>query len=180
MDTQPATQPATLADVIAAHGVSVRAEFVPFSKSRNAKEKHRSLNWRVTLVHNGRDIITTDYSAGEGHCPSYKQNQRRTLDVDEALRHETEKGAAWMVRRSYQVGGKPILPDAASVVASLLLDSSVLDASSFEEWAEDLGHDPDSRAHEKIYRACLVVALKVRNNLPAATLAALTEAARDF
>lgn len=59
-------------DTVSRLGLTIRAEFVPFSRSRNAKEKTPSLNWSVTLVRDGRDILTTDYSAGMGHCPSYQ------------------------------------------------------------------------------------------------------------
>lgn len=66
------TEQATItpADAIAALGLTVEAVFIPFSLSRNKGEKHRTLNWRVTLKRNGREIMTTDYSAGEGHCPA--------------------------------------------------------------------------------------------------------------
>ncbi len=62
---------------IEAHGITVKAEFVPFSKSRNATRTDtdgkpwKSLNWKVTLQRNGRDILTTDYGAGVAHCPGY-------------------------------------------------------------------------------------------------------------
>lgn len=75
---------ATAQAAIDALGLKIRAEFVPFSASRNRDEKNDkgkprySLNWRVTLVRihgpdneAGRDILTTDYSAGIGHCPGY-------------------------------------------------------------------------------------------------------------
>lgn len=58
------------------HGITVRAAFVPFSQSRNAKPDPKpgdlSLNWKVTLLKDGREVLTTDYQAGIGHAPSYK------------------------------------------------------------------------------------------------------------
>lgn len=60
------------------HGLTIKAEFVPFSKSRNATTKTidgkpwMSLNWKVTLQRNGRDVVTTDYGAGVANCPGYQ------------------------------------------------------------------------------------------------------------
>lgn len=57
-------------------------------------------------------------------------------------------------------------PTAADVLSSLLLDAtSVENAGSFEEWARDLGYDPDSRKAEKIYRACERTVPKLRRFL---------------
>jgi hypothetical protein len=60
------------------HGITIKSEFVPFSKSRNASRADnngkpwKSLNWKVTLQRGGRDILTTDYGAGVAHCPGYQ------------------------------------------------------------------------------------------------------------
>jgi hypothetical protein len=44
-------------------------------------------------------------------------------------------------------------PTSGDVLASLLSDASTHDnSSSFEDWAADLGLDPDSRAAERTYR----------------------------
>ena len=54
-------------------------------------------------------------------------------------------------------------PDAADVLACLLSDvRGVEDARSFEDWASDLGFDPDSRTAEKCFRVCLRLSPKVR------------------
>lgn len=46
-------------------------------------------------------------------------------------------------------------PDTATVLNCLISDAgSVEDASSFAEWASELGYDPDSRKAEKIFKAC--------------------------
>jgi hypothetical protein len=60
------------AAAIAALGLTVDAVFVPFSRSRNKAEARHSLNWKVTVRRNGRDVLTCDYGAGTGHCPGYK------------------------------------------------------------------------------------------------------------
>ncbi|MEL4071693.1 hypothetical protein WKW50_16230 [Ochrobactrum sp. GPK 3] len=168
------------------HGISIKAEFVPFSRSRNAandpgnKPGSRSLNWKVTLVKDGRDIITTDYSAGCGHCPSYKQNARWTLGYTNLIVFETEHGfaaknAPWGIAK-----GKPLLPDTLGVIHSLITDSDVLDCSGFEHWAADFGYDTDSRKAESIYRACIEIALQVRNGLGDKAFREVQEASRDY
>lgn len=180
----------TLAECIARLGLTVSAEFVPFSQSRNAKPDarpgERSLNWRVTLKHNGRDVLTTDYSAGIGHCPAYKASARRLGNANSLLRAqfiewETENGKESHTNEFQRPYGiKPILPDSSDVIYSLVSDSDVLDCSTFEEWAGNLGYDPDSRKAEAIYRACLEIALKLRNSIGDAELSALREAAQDY
>lgn len=54
-------------------GLDARFKFVPFSRSRNAKEERLTLNWRVTVTCNGREVLFTDYSAGVAHCPGYRR-----------------------------------------------------------------------------------------------------------
>ena len=147
---------------MAENKVTIESEFVPWSQSRNKSEKHRSLNWRIKLLHADRTILETDYSAGIAHCPSYRQG-RQTADVE----RETETG-------------RRIAPDACDVIASLSMDSSVLDCSSFEEWAGEFGYDVDSRKAESIYRACLEIALKLRNGLGEEGLRALQIATQDY
>ena len=115
---------------MAENKVTIESEFVPWSQSRNKGEKHRSLNWRIRLLHAGRTILETDYSAGVAHCPSYRQGGR-TVDVE----RETETG-------------RRIAPDACDVIASLSMDSRVLDCSSFEEWAGE-----DTLIPEKLNRS---------------------------
>lgn len=44
-------------------------------------------------------------------------------------------------------------PEAVGVLECLLSDSDV-DNYDFEEWARNLGYDPDSRKAEKTYKAC--------------------------
>lgn len=178
MDDKP--QPATLEATLARHGVTMTAQFVPWSKSRNKDQKddrgnrRMSLNWLVTIFANGAPVLTTDYMAGEGHCPSYKQNAFRSMDYDRALQHECETG------RASTVSGKPILPSLADVMHSLLLDASAIDCATYEDWAADFGYDADSRKGEAMYRACLDHALRLRRALGDAILQQLREAAEGF
>jgi hypothetical protein len=171
----------TLQTAIDSLGLTIRSEFVPWSRSRNAKQKDRSLNWRVTLVRDGRDVLTTDYSAGIGHCPSYRNipGSVHSLDKAAAIDLETELGKEQRGKLSLY-SGNPILPDTCDVVYSLVQDADVLNHSRFEEWASNLGYNPNSRAAEAIYRTSLEIALALRNSIGDAGLAKLSEACREF
>jgi hypothetical protein len=156
-------------------GLKVTYTFVPFSKSRNSKDKVPSLNWKVSLFLKDKCVLTADYSAGQGHCPSYSQN--RTIYVDEAVRFECEKGHQHL---GSNLKGKPILPKMEDVLSSLILDAEVLNYSTFEEWADNMGYNPDSRKHETIYIACLKMGLKLRNGLGDEIIKQLQELLQDY
>ena len=180
-------------DFIAEYKLRMKAEFIPFSQSRNRKEKSPSLNWRVTILRDGREVLTTDYGAGYGHCPAYKAAvpnsingsavyKRQIKEQAIALECETGKPSKYGFSGDvYVMTGRPtILPSLPDVLYSLVVDASVLDHSSFEDWASDFGYDTDSRAAEKIYRACLEIALKLRAALGEAGLQAAQRAFQDY
>jgi hypothetical protein len=197
-DTATATTPAEMIrNAATALGLTMSAVFVPFSLSRNAVAKDgqekpwRSLNWRVTLERNGRPFITTDYSAGEGNAPSYNAKMPRAYQYGNEKRFRAD-AIAWEIENGFAArvsfgGGfiaadrkKPLMPSIEDVLSSLVLDSSVLDSAGFEDWASDLGYDPDSRTAETIYRACLETALKLRAAIGEAGIEALRIAGEDY
>lgn len=166
-------------------GVTMTATFVPWSESRsykrNASVSEHSLNWKITLKRDDREILTTGYSAGIGHAPSYKQG-RLTLERESMLAHETEQGT--QARSASSLGvitrGKPIVPNICDVVACLVSDASAIDCRSFEDWASDFGYDTDSRSAEATYRACLETGLALRSALGNAGFVALQTACQDY
>jgi hypothetical protein len=188
-------------------GLTMTATFVPFSQSRNAKpadsmlassspqgletKPWSSLNWRVTLHLDGRAILETDYSQGEGHAPAYKLKTDGTRYGEslkaKAIAAEIETGRVHlfgegvMYRDGIRDTRKPIdPPPLADVLYSLASDASVLDAGGFEAWAEDLGYSTDSRKAEASYRACLEIALKLRAAIGEEGLTALREASEGY
>lgn len=68
-----------------------------------------------------------------------------------------------------------IKPTTADIFSCLALDASAIDHPSFEDWASEFGYGEDSRAGEKIYRACLATGLKLRAALGDAVLTELRE-----
>lgn len=174
------TPRAVVARAMAKLKLTVESEFIPFSKSRNKADKHPSLNWRVTVKRDGREVLTTLYSAGSAHCPANKQKD--PYYKREGIVWECENGRRANVLPSVGVTGgsikNRIMPDAADVIVSLVLDSDVMDSGTFEEWARNCGYEPDSRNAESIYRACLEIALKLRNGIGESGLALLRDAAQ--
>lgn len=170
-------------------GISMTTKFVPWSRSRNAGEKQPSLNWLIELHKATRDhkepgpvFLTTDYMAGSGHCPSYKQG-RLSIDDDKAIKLECERGkpARFMASGvTTDMSSPDLQPKLADVLHSLASDSDVLDHSGFESWAGDLGYNVDIRKAETIYRACLDIALKLRNALGEDGLRKLREVCLDY
>lgn len=175
-------------------GLTVDWEFVPFSKSRNAQpdstfgngKPWESINWKATLKHNGREILRTDYSQGLGHAPAMKAKVKANVNQimrENAAREEIESG---MVCK-WDFGDRPFStrkplprPSVADLVSSLAMDSDVLDHACFDDWAESLGYDTDSRKAESIYRATLEHALALRNSIGNANLVQLQEYAREM
>jgi hypothetical protein len=182
-------QPETLKAAVDALGLEYRAEFVPFSKSRNAKKATKpgdySLNWRVTISKGARRL-ETDYMQGIGHIPWHQHKARYSIDEWEALKYACEQGKT--PRLPYgsmpsfpSMGAKPIpAPALYEVLYCLSMDAGAIDYASFEEWAEDFGYDTDSRAGEKIYRECLRIALELRAMIGDAGLQSLRDAAQDY
>jgi hypothetical protein len=164
--------------------IKIEAVFVPWSNSRNfkkgAKPSERSLNWYVILIRNGREILSTDYMQGIGYAPAYKRitsiKHGWTVPNTDALIRETEQG----VTRDKFGKASPLLPEPVDVVASLVLDCSVLDCGGFEDWAAEYGFDADPRKAEAIYRQCLEIALKLRAAVGEDGLNLLREACAEW
>lgn len=57
-------------------------------------------------------------------------------------------------------------PDVAEVLDSLASDAaSVADVTQFEDWAQDIGYDPDSRKAERTYNAIIDQAARLEKFL---------------
>lgn len=175
----------TIENLAAELGLTMTARFIPWSLSRYAKEKSPSLNWEVNISHNGEPIIETEYMAGYGHCPSYKSDGKyryRSSDDWQLINWECENGKRGRLLNSadHIVGREPIMPEFASVLHSLVMDSEAIDYAGFEDWADNIGYDRDSRKAETVYRQCVEQALKLRASLGEQNLARLREAVRDY
>lgn len=168
---------------ISKRNVTMTADFVPFSQSRNKAEKHLSLNWVVTIAIEGREVWKGDYSAGCGHTAAYKASRAElgmsnsVIRVD-AIRKECETGIAWNAKLS--APRLKVSPNICDVLYSLSLDGSAIDAGGFEQWASDFGYDTDSRKAEAAYKVCIETGLKLRNVLGENGLRELNNAIQDY
>ena len=136
-------------------GLEYTAAFVPQSLSRNSGEKEPSLNWRVTVARHGR-ALSTDYMQGIGHVPSYDYRASRSAAGDRALRETAEKGRYHVnPYTSPLFGGRPLpKPSLRDVLCALVNDASAIDYLTYEDWAAEMGMDPDSRKGERTYNKC--------------------------
>ena len=139
-----------------------KADFVPFSQSRNNGDENVSLNWRITIGNhrNAWGRLTTDYMQGIGHLPGHKFSQRLTVYENERQRKAAETGL-WAATGDRYPRKLPA-PKLIDVLYCLVSDASVLDCATFEDWADELGYDTDSRKAEKISDECLKNALALR------------------
>jgi hypothetical protein len=142
------------------NAITVDFKFVPFSLSRNAGNKNPSLNYKVTLHHNGREFLRFDYSQGYANCPSYKPNIRYQWESD-AIRHECETNRKTL--KNIGIGPKIPPPKLSDVLSCISKDADALNYGGFEDWATSCGYDADSRSAEVIYKTCLECGLKLRN-----------------
>lgn len=164
------------------YNVTAKYEFVPFSLSRNAKEKLPSLNWKVTLRRKEREFMRFDYSQGCAHAPSYKQNMKYAHE-HETVKAECERGKHGRFLQSMGVHsfGKPIdPPKLADVLYSICMDSEAIEYGTFQEWAGSMGYETDSRKAEAIYNACISEALKLRGTVGDKAMSELRDATQDY
>lgn len=171
-------------------GLDIKAQFVPFSQSRNAKPRAgqdkpwQSLNWRIKLERNGQPVLETDYGQGVAYCPASKAPASRfdkwQLSRAIAIEIETGKIARVMGDSPFATAKAIPAPEIADVLHSLALDSSVLDFAGFADWAADYGYDTDSRSAESTYRLCLDYALALRAAIGDSALAKLRVAAGEM
>lgn len=174
-----------LNDFIASLGLSYSAKFIPQSQSRNAKEKNLSLNWIVSIS-KGNTAINTDYMQGIAHLPLYfnSNNAAYYNYLKQCVENGKYSKNAISHKAFHSLGQWATVPIPApkleDVLYSLAMDCDVFNYSCFEEWAENLGYETDSRQAEKIYHACLENALKMRSMLGNDNLEKLQELFQDY
>jgi hypothetical protein len=159
--------------------------FVPLSKSRNAKGKSPTINWRVKLFRgdkpgmhsptdallypqkNARPVWEGDYSQGIGHLVNYRKactgRYWDSIHGNDRLKAVVETG------KDQELVGPPDTkvfvspPSLVDILSSLCMDASAIDEGSFEDWASSLGYDTDSRKAHAIWQECIEVGLKLRS-----------------
>lgn len=162
-------------DILDTLGITIDATYLPHKTP--AGEQPR-LRWRVSVRRNGREFYSTEYAAGFAHSPEYQNgggHGRNGRGVTAAVVAECETG----IRYGDRLGRPVPPPDAADVVHCLLMDASGTD-ETFEDWAGNLGYDPDSRKAEGIFKACRDVAAALRRTFTHEELESLETAFVDY
>lgn len=137
-------------------GIAYDAEFIPMKQE---KEQHPQLHWRITLTRHPHTMVT-NYSQGMAHVKGYKQYDKSPYDTrlnHEACRKTCETGKLFKKAEHFTWSTNQMQPkpDLVDVLYCLVSDADVINSIGFEDWAENLGYDTDSRKAEDIYRACL-------------------------
>ena len=175
--------------ILEQNNIETKCEFVPFSRSRNSENAHKSLNWKATLLINGKEVLTTDYMQGVGHAPHYKNpikfKSGRTDAFMQRQAEEIECEKGFIAQRGMgktMFSSKKRLPKPTTkeIVYSLVMDADVLDFASFEDWADCMGYDNDSILVKKIYDDCMSIALKIRAYFGDALMSELKEFYHDY
>lgn len=99
--------------------------------------------WAVTVTRNG-ESIQTDYTIGSAHR-HYRNGKPIQI-------HHWNRALDDVERNKRTKPDKPTLPD---VLNCFVMDAQcVSDGQLFEDFADDLGYDKDSRKAEKAYNGC--------------------------
>ncbi len=169
MTTQVSEKAKQIETAAAELGLTMQARFVRWSISRNAGEKDPSLNWKVTLLHKGKEVLTTDYMMGYGHCRNKPSKQGPPTVAEMAV-----------IKSECEIGQGHNSPPFADFLYGIASDASAIDYADFEDWAESYGCNPDSRRDEAIYRACLDYAIRLRHALGESGLEKLRLAVQGY
>ncbi len=173
---------ATFKEACERHGLAVVITRDP-DTSPATKENPAMFRFSCVVMRGARHILTTPYSMGVGHAKPWKPavgGSPRRADVAAALAETVRTGCKVRHPDTFATVDIWPTPDVVDVVSSLCIDSDVLNAGGFEEWASEYGYEVDSRKAEAIYRACLDIGLKMRAAIGGAALAELCELGREL
>jgi len=172
--------------IIKANNIELNSTFIPFSQVHKERKTDfgdkSALNYKVTLRIAGRDVTTFDYTIGRGHIElPAKLEKYSSFMKRQYIEHVCEAPHRPFGFENVRVS-KPHVPtpELLDVLYSLLSDTDTRNYSNFEDWAEMLGYDTDSRRAERIYKECLQTALALRNALPHKDMEELVELFQEY
>lgn len=125
--------------------------------------------WKVSFGRGGLAVEHFDFYTGLGH--------RTPAPETREDRGPMSARYARQVADDRLKRGKPVIPKAASVLHSLVLDADAI-GQSFNDWAGDLGYDTDSRKALETFLACQENGVKLRRIL--GDLTSFREALEDY
>lgn len=176
---------ANVAAIMARENITIDVEFIPLSKSRNAKEKFLTLNYRFTVKRDERKAGPYDYSMGSGHCPATEAKglgMPNSIMRTEAIKRECETGKTGRIVTGTTLLAdlKTIIPKNVDMICCVLRDAEVIDYRNFDDWASEFGYNPDSIKAKATYDECMREALELRALLGDALMAELRNELQDY
>ena len=162
----------TVSAIVETAGVTYRAVYV--GECKNAfNGGHTMDQWRCEFI-----------PASAKRAPQY-------FDFFTGLGHRVDTAMSKMARGlKYRPGTvafethvtgamRPVAPSSASLLYSLILDSSAV-AQSFESWCSAYGYDTDSRKAHQIYMDCQANADKLARVFAPDVIRQLSEALQEY
>ena len=142
-------------------------------EQREITETLESMGLKLTsvAVSQRNDAIAGDWikAASHYHCTLRRKTNYHGEVTAEPMGFFYSQGSAYTA--------PPVLCD---VMYSLLLDITVLDFDTFEEWAREYDYDEDSRRAERLYIACLAQARQFTRLFDERDRAHLQELFQDY
>jgi hypothetical protein len=142
------------------------------------KDRPNQLCWNIKIVIGNR-AYETIYSEGVGHIPGYTFQFKRCIDQVNMEKYAVSTGKYYSLDNPSIIKPLPA-PELIDVMYCLVSDAEAIEYQNFEEFADMLGYDPDSRKAEKVYNACLKVGLFLRISLGEDKLEELRELYQNF
>lgn len=144
--------------------------------------KHEMDAWKCTFSKPGYSEDFDFYTGSGLRHAATANDKQHAAGFFPGLTENDKKGLTSYGKRFLQKVEdlrKPKPPCAASVLHSLILDSSAA-CQSFDSWCSEFGKDSDSRTAYKTHEACQQNADKLSRVIPQAVQSALTEALQDY
>lgn len=155
-------------------------------KTEDGKSDWR-LKYIVHIFYKQKLVLSTEYSMGAAHIPGWDnfgwQGPKTVHDLqilETILKTGTHHVVMGPKGPQLSMQPLPIAPILKDVMYCLISDSDAAQYRDFEDWAENYGYDADSRKAEKIYQACMEIALKLRAELGDDLMAELRVAFQDY
>lgn len=165
-------------------GVAYSTRYVGAKENAFDTVGHTMDEWRVVFSPVGNMASQEfEYFTGLGHRaePTMGDKANAKFAFPGLTANDLSRGTLWGKRylAHLETLRKPVSPHAASILYSLILDSSAC-GQSFADWCNESGYDVDSRKAHATYEACQQSGDKLRRIFNAAQIQALQTALQDY
>jgi len=120
--------------------------------------------WRVTIRKDKKQEIFQYYTGTGLRAKATEKQKEQALRGFPGLTDNDKKGLTSYGKRylaAVDALRSPVIPTAASVLHSLLLDSDAIN-SCFSDWCADFGYNDDSTKALNTYKACCKICQQLR------------------